>query len=211
MNLNSRIFDRIRTRPRRASNAREEPAAQSCQHPGCAQAAPHRAPKGRGQEGQYWHFCLDHVREYNSTYNYFAGMTDDAVARYQKEALVGHRPTWSMGVNGARSRAPGDGAAAAAGADFAYEDPLGVFRAAGFAGRPAPEAEQSRPGVGPVARRAYDQLGLDESADAAAVKARYKQLVKQLHPDANGGDRSLEDRLREIINAYNTLKAAGLA
>jgi len=65
--------------------------------------------------------------------------------------------------------------------------------------------------VGPVARRAYDVLGLDESADAAAVKARYKQLVKQVHPDANGGDRSYEDRLREVINAYNTLKAAGLA
>jgi DnaJ-class molecular chaperone len=43
------------------------------------------------------------------------------------------------------------------------------------------------------------------------VKARYKQLVKQVHPDANGGDRSYEDRLREVINAYNTLKAAGLA
>ena len=43
------------------------------------------------------------------------------------------------------------------------------------------------------------------------MKARYKQLVKQVHPDANGGDRSLEDRLREIINAYNTLKAAGRA
>jgi hypothetical protein len=208
MNLNSRLFDRIRTRPRRATHAREELVQQACQHPGCAEAGPHRAPKGRSQEGQYWHFCLDHVREYNSTYNYFAGMTDDAVARYQKEALVGHRPTWSMGVNAARSRQqpaePGS-------PEFAFEDPLGVFRAAGFAGRAAPEPEVRRPGVGPVARRAYDKLGLDDSADAATVKARYKQLVKQLHPDANGGDRSLEDRLREIINAYNTLKAAGLA
>lgn len=209
MNLNSRLFDRIRTRPRRASSAREEPDSQACQHPGCAAPGPHRAPKGRGQEGQYWHFCIDHVREYNSSYNYFAGMTDDAVQRYQKEALVGHRPTWSMGVNGAKARPVTE--SAAPGAEFAYEDPLGVFRAAGFAGRSTAEPVRSRPGVGPVARRAYDQLGLDESADAATVKARYKQLVKQLHPDANGGDRSLEDRLREIINAYNTLKAAGLA
>jgi hypothetical protein len=207
MNLNSRLFDRIRTRPRRAADARAEPAAQGCEHPGCAQPGAHRAPKGRAQEGQYWHFCLDHVREYNSTYNYFAGMTDDAVQRYQKEAIIGHRPTWSMGVNAAKSRQQGD-----AGVEFQFEDPLGVFRASGFAGRAAPEAEpQRRPGVGPVARRAYEQLGLEEYADAAAVKARYKQLVKQLHPDANGGDRSLEDRLREIINAYNTLKSAGLA
>ena len=44
-----------------------------------------------------------------------------------------------------------------------------------------------------------------------AIKARYKDLVKRLHPDANGGDRSNEDRLREIIQAYNALKSAKLA
>jgi hypothetical protein len=207
MNLNSPLFDRIRTRTRRAEQARAQAAAAGgCEHPGCSQKGEHRAPKGRSHEGQYWRFCIDHVREYNQSYNYFAGMTDDAVMRYQKDALVGHRPTWSMGVNGAKARPTG----AEGPETFAYDDPLGVFRAAGFAGRAAPEPER-RPGVGPVARRAYDVLGLDESADAAAVKARYKQLVKQVHPDANGGDRSYEDRLREVINAYNTLKAAGLA
>ena len=58
-------------------------------------------PKGRGQEGRYFQFCLEHVREYNASYNYFAGMTDAAVAAYQKDAVIGHRPTWAMGVNGA--------------------------------------------------------------------------------------------------------------
>ena len=53
-------------------------------------------------------------------------------------------------------------------------------------------------------------MGLDDTADAAAVKARYKQLVKQLHPDANGGDRSSEDKLRDIIRAYNFLKTIKL-
>jgi curved DNA-binding protein CbpA len=58
--------------------------------------------------------------------------------------------------------------------------------------------------------QALDVLGLDETADAAAIKARYKQLVKRFHPDANGGDRSFEARLQEIIRAYNTLKTVGL-
>jgi DnaJ-class molecular chaperone len=110
-----------------------------------------------------------------------------------------------MGVNGARRSAEQQ-----AGPEFAFEDPLGVFRAAGFAGRAAPEPEPRGPRVGPVARRAYETLGIEPGASGEAVKARYKHLVKQLHPDANGGDRSLEDRLREIINAYNTLKNAGL-
>ena len=58
-----------------------------------------RAPMGRLREGQYFCFCLDHVREYNATYNYFDGMTDDAVARWMKDDTIGHRPTWAMGVN----------------------------------------------------------------------------------------------------------------
>ena len=68
-----------------------------------------------------------------------------------------------------------------------------------------------QPRVGPLAQRAFDILSIENTTKPDAIKARYKALVKQLHPDANGGDRSLEDRLREIINAYNTLKAGGFA
>ena len=40
------------------------------------------------------------------------------------------------------------------------------------------------------------------------IKARYKELVKRLHPDANGGDRSSETRLQDVIVAYKTLMSA---
>ena len=87
MDFNSRLFDRIRIKPTadepRAS-ARQEPV---CEKIGCGLAGAFRAPKGRGKEGQYWRFCLDHVREYNASYNYFTGMTDDAVAAFQKDAV----------------------------------------------------------------------------------------------------------------------------
>jgi DnaJ-class molecular chaperone len=53
-------------------------------------------------------------------------------------------------------------------------------------------------------------MGLDETADGPTIKAQYKTLVKRFHPDANGGDRSFEERLRDIIKAHDTLKAAGL-
>jgi DnaJ-class molecular chaperone len=65
-----------------------------------------------------------------------------------------------------------------------------------------------KPRYGVAGRKALATLGLDDTADAPTVKARYKELVKRLHPDANGGDRSLEDKLREIIHAYNYLKSA---
>ena len=207
MDFNSPLFDRIRIKP-----ACDEPrAAQepSCDKPGCAQTGVYRAPKGRRHEGQYWRFCLNHVREYNQSYNYFAGMTDDAVAAFQKDAIIGHRPTWSMGVNPAtRGRSSGD--ADTPPREWDFVDPLGVLRAEGVGrtARAAPEPKRPRHS-GPV-RHALDVLGLDETADAATIKAQYKTLVKKFHPDAHGGDRSFEDRLRDIIRAHDTLKAAGL-
>ncbi len=58
-------------------------------------------------------------------------------------------------------------------------------------------------------RKALDALGLEGVATTAEIKVRFKELVKRHHPDANGGDRSSEDRLREIIQAYNYLKSVG--
>ncbi len=203
MNDHSSLFDRIRIKPQ-ADEPREDNEPR-CQHPGCGRPGPYRAPMGRGHEGRYLQFCLDHVREYNASYNYFAGMDDDAVAAYQKEAVIGHRPTWSMGVNAAgRSRggpAPGRGNAE----EWTYDDPLGVFaRATGRRAGATPVGRQLPERV----RAALDTLGLDENADPTQVKAAYKKLVKRFHPDANGGDRSFETRLQEIIRAYATLKTA---
>jgi hypothetical protein len=96
MNLNSKYFDRIRINPDGApATGRDAPP---CEWYGCGRAGGYRAPKGRQREGEYHNFCLDHVREYNKSYNYFAGMADDDIAAYQKAATTGHRPTWTMGV-----------------------------------------------------------------------------------------------------------------
>ncbi len=159
-----------------------------------------RAPMGRLREGEYFCFCLDHVREYNASYNYFSGMTAEALASYQRDAVVGHRPTWTMGhIEGARGKAGSDDRSR-------FTDPLGMFKA-----RSSRPAEPQKPRYGIAARKALDQLGLDETADAETIRSRYKNMVKRLHPDANGGDRSLEDKLREIIRAYNYLKSVKLA
>src|ERR1041384_3817554 len=124
MKLNSPLFDSIRVKPgqdRRPRKA-DEPC---CEWKGCGNSATHRAPKGRMRENEYWRFCLDHVREYNASYNYFAGMNDDDVMRYQKDAITGHRPTCELAAarraserahaHGAQCRAQGAARARARG------------------------------------------------------------------------------------------------
>jgi len=149
------------------------------------------------------------VREYNNSYNFFAGMSEDAIAKYQKEAVTGHRPTWKIGSVGGTTRRDSRRSADFRASGWAAEDPSALFGdgAARWSGqaRRAPEGRT----ILNAQRRALGVLGLEADAKRADIKARFKVLVKRHHPDANGGDRTSEERLREIIQAYNYLKSAG--
>lgn len=190
------IFDKIRVKPGDDRRPRTGPV---CEWPGCREAATHRAPKGRGNEGQQWRYCLEHVREYNQSYNYFAGMSEDAVLKYQKDAITGHRPTWKMGT-GRRGTI-----------EDQANDPLGVLRELGGNGRVHSDRVKTKETrtIRNAERKAFNVLGLDTDASRTDIKSRFHELVKRHHPDANNGDRSTEDRLVEVIQAYNYLKSVG--
>jgi hypothetical protein len=125
-------------------------------------------------------------------------MNDAAVLAYQKDALTGHRPTWKMGT-GKRAVKP-DLSALGSG------DPFGLF---GENVRAEQKKKAETRQIRNAERKALDRLGLDVGATPQQVKVRFKELVKQFHPDVNGGDRSTEDRLVEVIQSYNYLKSAG--
>jgi hypothetical protein len=149
------------------------------------------------------------VREYNKSYNYFSGLPDEEVVKHQKDDTTGHRPTWFIGVNswsrnrGARNGARGGGFTHR----FGTYDPFGLFAdRAAKTGAGTPERPLKR-----LERKCLRQLNLEDSATKSDIKARFKELVKRLHPDHNKGDRASEDKLREVIQAYNYLRRAGLA
>lgn len=208
MKFESKYFDKIRIAG--SAKAKEAPKPRLCQWKGCEKAGSHRAPMGRGQEGRFYLFCIDHVREYNAQYNYFLGMSDHEVADFQKDAQTGHRPTWKTSANawahgtrtGARSADP-----SSVGGNK-LNDPHGFF--AWRAKRTAPEDGEPQRYLKPLERKALEALHLPQTATKEQIKTRFKELVKQHHPDANGGDKRSEDKLREIIQAYNHLKQSGL-
>lgn len=177
-----------------------------CQWDGCERQGTHRAPVGRLREGEYFHFCLDHVREYNKGFNYFSGLADSEIARFQKEALTGHRPTWKMGANGAARTAPDFSQKRSGHAGYynRIRDPFGMF---GDGSAMSPPRERK---ARPLEAKALETLGLTAEATGAEIKSRYKELVKRHHPDANGGNRGSEDRFRDVLQAYRLLRQAGL-
>ncbi|PRD44405.1 molecular chaperone DnaJ [Phyllobacterium phragmitis] len=205
MKLNSKYFNRIRIRPEKEAEA--PPRAPQCQWDGCDAPGTHRAPVGRMKEGEYFHFCIDHVRLYNKGFNYFSGLSDGEIARFQKEALTGHRPTWSAGINASAKTTPEFAQMRSGRAAYQNKvrDPFDLFGEAKARARAAPRVRKPKA----LEAKALETLGLSANSTGDQIKSRYKELVKLHHPDANGGDRGSEDRFRDVIQAYQLLKQAG--
>jgi hypothetical protein len=209
MKLDSKYFDSIRVSRRGSGqSAKRETVTPQCMWKGCEKPGGHKAPMGRGREGEYYHFCIEHVRQYNQSYNYFDGMTDAEVDNFRKDSITGHRPTWKAGAN-AWAHGTRDGARTAEAAERVAASAARTQGRRARSSRSESFAYQRQ--LKPLEKKALKALDLADSASKEEVKARFKHLVKIHHPDANGGDHRSEEKLREIIQAYNFLKQAGLA
>jgi hypothetical protein len=177
-----------------------------CAYPQCKQQGEFRAPNPYGRPpgpngpGDYQWLCLDHVREFNAGYDWFAGMTAEEISAAQSPINVWPSETRAF-------RAAGNVDSPPKWADF--NDPLDAISAR-FKGR----MEEAKPAVSANGqllsgedRRALTTLGLGHDADQRAVRSAYSRLVRKYHPDKNGGDRAHEKALQEVIAAYTHLKA----
>jgi hypothetical protein len=193
----SRFKDDIRIKPDRPrAVARDK--VRHCARKGCADEASYRVPKSREELHEYVWLCLAHAREHNESWDYFKGMSDKEIESFRNDAVIGHRPTWPLGKRAARMHNPYG--------SFHFDDAHFGY---GEAERPReprkPERQLTR-----LQALAFDTLNLEPSATLIEIKARYKELVKRFHPDANGGDRGAEERLKQVIKAYGVLRASGL-
>jgi hypothetical protein len=200
-------FVDIRVRPPKKGEAEAErdvhalkPGERACDHSGCRAPATTRAPKSREMLDQHYWFCQPHAAEYNKSWNFFAGMSDAQVAEAQAARAHGDRPTWQFKA----SRFSREAASIAAKSGEGMADPLGVL------GKKKREREAPVRHLGKLDRLALIDLDLPEEATGPQIRARYTELVKRCHPDANGGDRSAETRLQRVIKAYKTLQKAKL-
>lgn len=185
-------------------HGRFETEGRSCHAPNCRETGEFRAPGMRGSSfdgpGDYRWFCLDHVREFNSGYDWFEGMSADEILAAQSP-LAG----WASTARAFRADEMGD--AMPRWAD--YEDPLDAInaRVAGIKSRAQRNGETPTNGrfVGEEVQ-ALQVLGLDVEIDRPKLRRRYSELVRRYHPDRNGGDRSHEVRLGRVVEAYQVLR-----
>ena len=169
------------------------PAGHGCDMPGCENAGEYRAPKSRRNLNDYWWFCLEHVRAYNSTWDYYKGMSPGEIEAQLRSDTAWQRPSWPLGRLGSAS----------AWDEEVLRDPLNLL-ATGRIKRGPVRPQQAMP---PELREPLATLGLSWPTTLDAVKTRYKELAKRHHPDANGGDRAAEERLKTINLAYAALRS----
>lgn len=176
---------------------RQEDAPRRCEAPGCAEAGPFPAPRSRSHSRPFRYFCLEHVRAYNAGWDYYRGMNTAEIEADRRLDQVWRRQTWALGGREKRK----------ATADFQFEDPLAACTELEPDG-PVHGARKRRFRPASEEARAQAAMQLDDDFDAAQLKMRYKALVKRWHPDANGGARAAEERLKTINEAYRTLQRA---
>lgn len=150
----------------------------------------YRAPKSRATLNQYHWFCLEHVRAYNASWDYYKGMTPGQIETETRHDASWQRPTWPLGSLGRK------------GFDETHlRDPLELLAT----GR-VKQGQQRRSNTPTELREPIQTLGLEWPVALDALKTRYKELAKRHHPDANGGDRAAEERLKSINIAYAAVR-----
>ena len=178
-------------------------AQRPCTHTGCPEAGEFRAPKtrllDRGHPDDYQWFCLAHIREFNKSWNFFDGMSDEEIVSYKDQDITGHRPTWKLGSRTATQRN---------GNSYGYHDPFGFREEMEGDGTTTDTSQaQTAAPVDPKERAAFATLNLEPGSSLEQIKRRHKELAKKYHPDIHGGDKKAEEILKNINQAYTHLRS----
>ncbi len=178
-----------------------------CAVPECPETGEFRAPISGGKSatpngpGDYQLLCLDHVRDFNARYDYYAGMSADEIAEAQSPMNF-----WPSETRAFRATADVD--IPPKWADFS--DPLDAistrFKSEVKARVPAQSANGHIWSADEY--KALKTLGLESDAQPKSLRASYSALVRKYHPDKNGGDRSFEKKLHSVVSAYQLLRVS---
>ena len=154
-----------------------------CNFPGCELEGDYRAPTGYESLNDYQWFCLEHIKEFNKSWNYHNKMNSDEIENDIRFDTIWRRPTKSFG-SGAKFY------------NFSINgEDMGSFE--------DPNAKQ--PSHSSKLLWSLSKLDLDIKTDLNLIKKRYKELAKKHHPDIKGNSKNSIDKFREIVEAYNYL------
>ena len=173
----------------------EKTFIRKCDKENCQEKGEFRAPKSRILLNQYYFFCLDHVKEYNKSWDFYKGLSVNQIETSMREDIIWNRPSWPLKGNPYKVINE---------INELYEDDpnlLNLDRSYGeyFKNKIIDEKLTSEENL------ALSTLELKLPLTLENIKKNYKKLVKIFHPDVNGNNKKAEDKFKEINSAYKIL------
>jgi hypothetical protein len=160
--------------------------ASQCTIPGCMELGTYKAPKSREALDQYDWYCLEHIRQHNEKWNYFAGLGEGEIEYFIRDSVTGHRPTWSR-----ESRVREQ--------YYKLHDALYEFLSG------TRKAAPPTPPLNGKLRKALATMDIEYPYTEQELKMQYRSMVKKHHPDMNKGDKKSEEIFKQVTAAYNLL------
>ncbi|EBA03063.1 MAG: DnaJ domain-containing protein [Paracoccaceae bacterium] len=185
-----------KTRGKRGMSGESTTSTRVCEHEGCQEAGKYRAPKSPDVLDDFFWFCKEHVRAYNQKWSFFDTATEAELTAQQNNDRVWDRPTKPFGGQSDEQRAW---------ARLGVDDPHQVL-GVNATQNPGKSITGSTRRLPATERRALDILEAKDHWAKPEIRKAYKKLIKVLHPDMNGGDRSDEDKLQEVVWAWDQIK-----
>ena len=145
----------------------------------CSEEGLFKAPKERDNSKDYRLLCLNHVKEFNKSWNYFTGMSDQQIVDFLRSDMTWHKPTQSFSSSDNFFKVLWSNA---------LKDEMDKFK---FNNNDL---------------KAFNILGISVGLKWEKVQEKFKKLVKKFHPDMNSGNKKFEDKLKVITLAYTQLK-----
>ena len=166
-----------------------------CDNVRCEKKGEFKAPKSRILLNEYYFFCMDHIKEYNKSWDFYKGLTVNQIESSMREDTIWNRPSWPLKGN-----------------PYKVIDQINNF----YSDQINNLNDNDKDNIY-FKNKLYDEnltkeenkalftLGLKSPLTLEKIKKNYKKLVKKFHPDVNGNNKSAEERFKEINNSYKIL------
>ena len=165
-----------------------------CDSPKCKEKGEYRAPKSRVMLNEYFYFCLDHIKEYNKSWDFYKGMSVEQIENSMRSDTFWDRPSWPL-KNSFKNIFDDFNEYVE---DFVKNDDDKINDTY-FKNKLQDE------NLTLDEAKALKELGLKMPISLEKIKKNYKKLVKIFHPDVNGNNKDAEERFKQINESYKLL------
>jgi len=165
-----------------------------CDSPKCNQKGEYRAPKSRVMLNKYFYFCLDHIKEYNKSWDFYKGMSVEQIENSMRSDTFWDRPSWPLKSSFKNVFDEFNEYVE----DFVKTDDDKI-RDSYFKNKLVDE------NLTMEETKALKELDLKMPISLEKIKKNYKKLVKIFHPDVNGNNKDAEEKFKQINESYKLL------